>query len=52
MTLKIYPQARHEVFNEAIRDQVVDDLVTWLDQELGPRQFHQRRLPVREVITK
>lgn len=32
--LTIYPQARHEVFNETNRDQVTADLLTWLDQAL------------------
>jgi alpha-beta hydrolase superfamily lysophospholipase len=30
-TLVIYPGARHEVFNETNRDEVVRDLVRWLD---------------------
>jgi alpha-beta hydrolase superfamily lysophospholipase len=33
----VYPEARHEVFNETNRDEVVDDLVEWLDERLdGP----------------
>jgi alpha-beta hydrolase superfamily lysophospholipase len=35
VTLKIYPQARHEIFNETNRDEVIDDLLTWLDHRLG-----------------
>lgn len=31
----LYPQARHELFNETNRDQVISDLVTWLDGQLG-----------------
>lgn len=31
----VYPEARHEVFNETNRDEVVDDLLRWLDQRLG-----------------
>lgn len=27
----IYPEARHEIFNETNRDEVIDDLVKWLD---------------------
>jgi alpha-beta hydrolase superfamily lysophospholipase len=34
VTLKVYPQARHEVFNETNRDEVVDDLLTWLDRKV------------------
>jgi alpha-beta hydrolase superfamily lysophospholipase len=30
-----YAGARHEVFNETNRDEVVDDLLTWLDQRIG-----------------
>jgi alpha-beta hydrolase superfamily lysophospholipase len=30
VTVKIYPEARHEVFNETNRDEVVADLVAWL----------------------
>jgi alpha-beta hydrolase superfamily lysophospholipase len=32
ITLKTYPGARHEVFNEANRAEVVADLLTWLDR--------------------
>ena len=35
VTLRIYPQARHEVFNETNRDEVIDDLLAWLDQRLA-----------------
>jgi alpha-beta hydrolase superfamily lysophospholipase len=35
VTLKIYPQARHEIFNETNRDAVIADLLTWLDQKLS-----------------
>jgi alpha-beta hydrolase superfamily lysophospholipase len=35
----VYPEARHEVFNETNRDEVVGDLITWLERrfDLGPR---------------
>ena len=32
VTGHVYPGARHEVFNETNRDEVVDDLRTWLDR--------------------
>jgi alpha-beta hydrolase superfamily lysophospholipase len=32
---RLYPDARHEVFNETNRDEVTDDLTTWIDQRLG-----------------
>jgi len=31
VTLKIYPGARHEVFNEINRDEVYADLITWMN---------------------
>lgn len=31
----IYPEARHEVFNELNKDEVIADLVTWLDAHVG-----------------
>ena len=30
VTLRIYPGARHEVFNETNRDEVVADLLAWI----------------------
>ena len=34
VTLKVYPEARHEIFNEINREEVVGDLLSWLDQKL------------------
>ena len=34
VTERVWPDARHEVFNETNRDEVLDDLVTWLDGHL------------------
>jgi alpha-beta hydrolase superfamily lysophospholipase len=31
----VYPDARHEVFNETNRDEVVDDLLGWLEKRLA-----------------
>jgi alpha-beta hydrolase superfamily lysophospholipase len=31
----VYPEARHEVFNESNRDEVTADLLAWLDQRLA-----------------
>jgi alpha-beta hydrolase superfamily lysophospholipase len=31
----VYPEARHEVFNETNRDEVVGDLLAWLDARLS-----------------
>ncbi|MEP6826017.1 MAG: alpha/beta hydrolase, partial [Ramlibacter sp.] len=35
VTVKTYPEARHEVFNEINRDEVTDDFMGWLER-LGP----------------
>ncbi|MBW0105109.1 alpha/beta fold hydrolase [Pseudonocardia sp. KRD291] len=32
VTLAVWPGARHEVFNETNRDEIVADLLTWLDR--------------------
>jgi alpha-beta hydrolase superfamily lysophospholipase len=34
VTLKIYPGLYHEVFNEPERDQVLDDVVSWISKRL------------------
>jgi alpha-beta hydrolase superfamily lysophospholipase len=34
--LKVYPGARHEVFNETNRDEVERDLLRWLDRVVPP----------------
>lgn len=35
VTLRIYPQGRHEMFNETNRDAVTSDLIVWLKQALA-----------------
>jgi alpha-beta hydrolase superfamily lysophospholipase len=35
LQLTLYPQARHEVFNETNRDEVTADVLAWLDQALS-----------------
>ena len=35
VTLKIYPGARHEVFNETNRAEVFADLLGWLDTHVS-----------------
>ena len=35
VTLVAYPDARHEVFNETNRDEVIAGLVAWLDEKVG-----------------
>ena len=34
ITKKIYPDARHEIFNEINREEVFQDLVKWLDEHI------------------
>ena len=38
LQLTLYPQARHEVFNETNRDEVTADVLKWLDQALTLRR--------------
>jgi len=38
VTLRIWPGARHEVFNETNRDEIVADLQTWLDRVVPERK--------------
>ena len=33
-TLKLYPEARHELFNETNREEVMGDLIHWLDSHI------------------
>lgn len=35
ITVKLYPEARHEVFNEVNRREVYDDLISWLLDKIG-----------------
>jgi alpha-beta hydrolase superfamily lysophospholipase len=35
VTVTIYAEARHEIFNETNRDEVIGDLITWLADRLG-----------------
>ena len=37
VTATVYPQARHEIFNETNRDEVAEDVVGWLDSRLAGR---------------
>ncbi len=36
--IKIYPGARHEIFNETNRDEVAADLLAWLDARTGKKK--------------
>lgn len=35
VTVKLYPQGRHEMFNELNRQEVLEDLLAWLEEKLG-----------------
>lgn len=35
VTVKVYPGARHELFNETCRDEVTADLLGWIESRLG-----------------
>lgn len=37
VTVQVYPDARHEVFNETNKEEVLADLVAWLDGHFQPR---------------
>jgi alpha-beta hydrolase superfamily lysophospholipase len=37
VSMVVYPGARHEIFNETNRDEVVADLLHWLDRVVAPR---------------
>ncbi|WP_409317162.1 lysophospholipase [Pseudomonas sp. KCJK9016] len=41
LQLKIYPQARHELFNESNRDEVTADILAWIDQALSHPRPHR-----------
>ncbi|WP_177216684.1 alpha/beta hydrolase [Mycetocola miduiensis] len=37
VTLRIYPGCRHEIYNEINRDEIIDDLVEWLDKHTAAK---------------
>ena len=41
LQLTIYPQARHELFNESNRDEVTADVLAWIAQVLSHRRPHR-----------
>ena len=34
VTVEIYPGARHEIFNEINKEEVINDVISWLDQRI------------------
>lgn len=37
VTVRTYPDARHEILNETNRDQIIAELITWIDRVLPPQ---------------
>jgi alpha-beta hydrolase superfamily lysophospholipase len=35
VTVKLYPDGRHEMFQEQNRQEVLDDLLAWLEEHMG-----------------
>lgn len=44
VSMTLYPDARHEIFNEINRDEITRDLADWLDQRIGRRNHGGHRL--------
>ncbi|CAF1261352.1 unnamed protein product [Adineta ricciae] len=40
VTLKSYPEARHEVLNETNRQDIVNDILDWIEKKLSPSTKH------------
>lgn len=38
ITVRIYPSARHEIFNETNRDEITADVVSWLTDHLAAKR--------------
>ena len=36
--MKLYPEARHELLNELNRDEVMSDIVGWMDRILAKQE--------------
>ena len=34
VTVGIYPDARHEIFNETNKEAVIDDMIAWLSERI------------------
>jgi alpha-beta hydrolase superfamily lysophospholipase len=35
VTVEVYPEARHELFNETNKQQVLDDMISWVTERVG-----------------
>jgi alpha-beta hydrolase superfamily lysophospholipase len=35
VTVGIYPEARHEIFNETNKEQVIDDMISWISERVA-----------------
>jgi alpha-beta hydrolase superfamily lysophospholipase len=45
VTYRFYPEGRHELLNETNRDQVTRELLAWLDEATGNRNYSGRGRP-------
>ena len=43
MTVRTYPGARHEVLNETNRDEIIGELISWIDRVLADSRLGSRR---------
>jgi alpha-beta hydrolase superfamily lysophospholipase len=41
LQLTVYPQARHELFNESNRDEIIADVLNWIAQALSTPRPHR-----------
>ena len=35
VTVGVYPEARHEIFNETNKEEVLDDMISWISERLA-----------------
>jgi alpha-beta hydrolase superfamily lysophospholipase len=50
VTMKIYEDARHEIFNEINRDEVHTDIITWLDERTEKHKEEMMKSMIVESI--
>ena len=50
VTMKIYEDARHEIFNEINRDEVHSDIITWLDERTEKHKEEMQKSMIVESI--
>lgn len=42
VSVRLYEDARHEIFNEINRHEVIDDVLAWLDTRFSTRENMRR----------